>query len=156
MLVWLPWCAIALPNTITSSFQILHWIKQDYGYKRRNKKVFQSKANRSLNNICLYVSRVGGHIPSEPLSEASAGDGAGFLKWTTSNMSGQGWVRGVLKWTSLNRSGGPHVTCDWLMQSWVVVTWEPPLLNNQTRLKTLPSRKLGMRTVVSVWQGRWD
>ena len=38
---------------------------------------------------------------------------------------------GVLKWTNLNRSWGPHVTCDWPIPSWVVVTWGPPPLFEQ-------------------------
>ena len=111
---------------------------------------------RLLNNICLCVGRVGGHIPSGPLSEARAGDWGGIPQMNNfEHVRGRVGSWGV-EWTSLNRSGWPNVTCDWPMPSWVVLIWGPPSLNRQRRLKTLPSRKLRMRAVVSVWQGRWD
>ena len=42
---------------------------------------------------------------------------------------------------------GPHMTCDWPVESMMVVTWRSRPVDRQTRLKTLPFRSFVWRAV---------
>ena len=45
--------------------------------------------------------------------------------------------------------GGPHMTCDWLMEPSVIVTWDPPSLNRQTdRTENITFLQLRWRAVI--------
>ena len=58
-----------------------------------------------------------------------------------------GWGPQVNKFEQVQGGhGGSHVTCSSLMVTWVVITLETPCELRQTRVKTLPSRKLRTRT----------
>ena len=102
------------------------------------------------STIHLAIDYGGGQLPSKQVWTGVGGlqvNNFEQVQWRGPKCPCGGEEGWIPKWTSLT-GGGFHVTCDWPMALWVVVTWWLPC--EQTDItEILPSHTLYMRGVIS-------
>ena len=120
---WRRFCSKpSIPSTRPSEFPRV---------KSEKKKALQSKAKRPLSKKYVWCG-----IPVWLSEQVWTWSGRGSL-YCERRRTG---AREVPVWWGTG-AGGPFVTCDWPISSFVMVTWDPPSCGQnfrQTWLKTLP------------------
>ena len=121
-------CVFRFRKTKTDDIKCRTLLEEKFNWKgEKHKKAFQLNTNRPLADMGYIVNKFN-HVWGWGQDCGKGGPGL----WEG---GGQGRVPSQQLWT--------HVTHDWPMASWVVVTWGHPPVNRQTDrttwMKTLPS-----------------